>query len=137
MKGKIVYPSEADCKLIKLFDESNETYDHFWNGTVLRNGLIRRSEIFDLAMETYVENVYFNSLNHDLNRSVLWIVDYLTKYGMDEIEALKIGLLLADESLQALKAKTDQMLDRNRAPQENREHQFHEVEILEIAELII
>ena len=132
-----MYPSEHDCKLIKLFDESNETYDHFWNGTAVLGSapLMTRKEIFELAMETYGENVYGNSLNHDLNRSVLWIVDYLTEYGMDEIEALKIALLLADESLQALKAKTDEMLEQNSKYLPHL--QFKEVEILEIAELII
>ena len=50
-----------------------------------------------------------NSLNHDMNRSVLWIVDYLTKYGMREIEALKIGLL--ETNHQALKAKTDALFE--------------------------
>jgi len=137
MQGKTVYPSEPDCKLIKLFDEEHETYDHFWNGTAVLGSapLMTRSEIFNRAMETYADNVYCNSLNHDLNRSVLWIVDYLTRYGMDEIEALKIGLLLADESLQALKAKTDQMLEQNRLYLPHL--QWKEADIVEIAELII
>ena len=125
-------PSEADCKVVNLFDESDETYDEFWNTTLLRNTKMTRSEAFESAMETYADNVYGNSLNHDMNRSVLWIVDYLTKYGMREIEALKIGLLLADESLQALKAKTDALFE------DEGEHSTHmESVIMEIAELIL
>ncbi|MDA9991681.1 hypothetical protein N9E35_01600 [Candidatus Marinimicrobia bacterium] len=84
-------------------------------------------------METYADNVYGNSLNHDMNRSVLWIVDYLTKYGMREIETLKIGLLLADESLQALKVKTDDILMNCVPSQES----FLEATIMEVAELIL
>ena len=125
-------PSEHNCKLVDLFDESDETYDEFWNKTLLRNTKMTRIEAFESAMETYADNVYGNSLNQDMNRSVLWIVDYLTKYGMREIEALKIGLLLADESLQALKAKTDALFE-----DEGEHSTVMESVIMEIAELIL
>ena len=109
-------PSEHNCKLVDLFDESDETYDEFWNKTLLRNTKMTRIEAFESAMETYADNVYGNSLNQD----------------MKEIEALKIGLLLADESLQALKAKTDALFE-----DEGEHSTVMESVIMEIAELIL
>lgn len=127
----LMKPTEAECKRMNLFED--ETYDEFWNMTLLRNTQLTRSEAFELAMETYAENVYCNSLNHDLNRSVLWIVDYLIKNGMKEKDALKIGLILADKSLQELKAKTDDILMNCVPSQES----FLEATIMEVAQLII
>ena len=50
---------------------------------------------------------------------------------MREIEALKIGLLLADESLQALKAKTDALIETEGS------NAYMESVLMEVAELIL
>ena len=135
---------------IGLHEKGEENYQDYWNEKIMhteeddiidgelimKDVCLSKREALDLSLEQYSEMVYCNSLNHDLNRSVVWITGYLKEYGFPEVEALKIGLILADQSLQALKAKTDRIIHEDEILEINNQVDLQH-EIIKIAELII
>ena len=124
---------------IGLHEKGEENYQDYWNEKIMhteKNVWISKREALNQSLEQYSEMVHCNSLNHDLNRSVVWITDYLKKHGFAEVEALKIGLVLADQSLQALKAKTDRIIYEEEVLEINNQVDL-QYEFMKIAELII